>query len=108
VLEDVELVVGYVFADWITGLLGTGIHVQIAAQGEPALLAALLAEQQIAFYGEERLKHFVREFIHYEKYQEEEEPEEPEPVEVPAAQAAPAPPIDTSKVYRPGGRGVRS
>jgi hypothetical protein len=28
---------GYVFADWITGLLGTGLHAQISAQGEPAL-----------------------------------------------------------------------
>jgi hypothetical protein len=96
---------GYVFADWITGLLGTATHVQITAQGEPALLAALLAEPQISFYGEERLKTFVHEFIHYQEYQEEEEEEEPEPIEVPVAKAAPA--IDTSKVYRPG-RGGRS
>jgi hypothetical protein len=72
---------GYAFADWITGLLGNGIHAQITAQGEPALLAALLAEPQIAFYGEERLKNFVHEFIYYEQFQENEEPEEPGPGE---------------------------
>jgi hypothetical protein len=98
---------GYVFADWITGLLGTAMHVQIAAQGEPALLAALLAEPQISFYGEERLKTFVHEFIHYQEYDEAEESEAVlEPVPQPA-QPAQAHEIDTSKVYRPG-RGERS
>jgi hypothetical protein len=33
---------GFIFAEWITGLLGTGVHVQITSQGEPALVQALL------------------------------------------------------------------
>jgi hypothetical protein len=104
---------GYVFADWITGLLGTAMHVQIAAQGEPALLAALLAEPQISFYGEERLKTFVHEFIHYQEYDEAEESEDllepvPQPAQAQGMEPVPQSPqahgIDTSKVYRPGRR----
>jgi len=69
---------GYVFADHITALIGNGMHAQICAQGEPALVQALLAAPEIAMFGEARLKKWVHEFVNFEEFLDEENADEEE------------------------------
>ena len=83
---------GYAFADYVTGLLGNATHAMIANQGEEALVAAMLSIPEFAMFGEQRLRTFVYEFIHFEEFSTDEpdDDDENEPEQ-----------IDVSKVYRP-------
>jgi hypothetical protein len=67
---------GHVFADHVTALVGNGMHAQICAQGEPALLQALLAAPEISMFGESRLKKWVHEFVCFEEFLDAEEEDE--------------------------------
>ena len=75
---------GYDFADYATGLLGTGVHAQITAFGEDVLVSTMMKIPELAIFGEGRIKQFVHEFINYEEYmagghEEESDEEEQEP-----------------------------
>lgn len=99
---------GYAFADNITALLGNGMHAQIVAQGEPALVQVLLSTPETAMFGETRLRNFVHEFIHFQEFLDAEENQE-ENSDTPDSQATgPYVDIDTTNVYRPpAARGTR-
>jgi hypothetical protein len=91
---------GYDFADSLIGLLGTQTHAMIASQGEEALAATMLMIPEIAIFGEQRIRTFVGEFIHYQEYLEGQEP--------PEATTEPEPEIEMPKVYRPPQRAAAS
>ena len=55
------------------GLLGNATHAQICAQGQPALVKALMAAPEIAMFGESRITRFVSEFIRFEEFEDAEE-----------------------------------
>lgn len=76
---------GAQFADLIAGLLGNGMHAQICAQGEPALLQAMLTVPEVALFGEPHLRKFVHEFAHYQEFlePEDQDQDEPDPLEAP-------------------------
>jgi hypothetical protein len=59
---------GYIVGEWLSGLLGNAAHAQIAALGEPALLAALMTTPEIAIFGQERLTRFVHEFVNFTEF----------------------------------------
>jgi hypothetical protein len=69
---------GWQFADMITGLMGNSMHAQVIAQGESALLQALLSVPETAMFGELRLRKFVNEFVHFQEYLDQDEEEEAE------------------------------
>lgn len=78
---------GHVFGDNVVGLLGNATHVQICAQGEPALVQALMAVPEIGMFGQPRIEKFVNEFVHFQEFidreeQEDEEDEDESPVPV--------------------------
>lgn len=82
---------GYDFADYVVGLLGTGVHAQICGPGEETLATVMMRIPELAMFGETRIRTFVNEFVHYEEYimqaaAGEEEPAEEEgpTVEMPA------------------------
>lgn len=59
---------GYDFADYLCGLLGTGAHAMLSAQGEQTLVSTAMMVPELAMFGELRLKTFCHEFINYEKF----------------------------------------
>lgn len=80
---------GWQFADNVVGLLGTATHAMIANHGEDALVSTMLSIPEFQVFGEQRLRTFVYEFIHFEEFGDD-EPEGIDPDE-----------IDVSKVYKP-------
>lgn len=62
---------GFDFADSIVLLVGTGTHALLTAQGEEALLKTVMMVPEIAIFGEMRLRTFIHEFVHYEKFLQE-------------------------------------
>ena len=72
---------GYVFADYVTGLLGTATHAMIANQTEEVLVNTMLGIPEFQLFGEPRLRTFVNEFIHYEEFSDEPEDHEPQQIE---------------------------
>jgi hypothetical protein len=64
---------GYDFADYLCGLLGTGTHAAIAQQGEDPIVQALMSIPQIALFGEQRVRTFTHEFIHFEQLLKEQQ-----------------------------------
>jgi hypothetical protein len=90
---------GHIVADYITGLYGNGIHVQICAQGEPALVQTLMSVPEIGVFGEPRLQKFVHEFVCFQEFlDQDEEDEEPEP--------APPPIVVDGATKKPKARGA--
>jgi hypothetical protein len=69
---------GYDFADYVVGLFGVSTHAMIASQGESALLGAMLSNPQVAVFGEERIRTFVHEFVHYQEFLASDESESQE------------------------------
>jgi hypothetical protein len=69
---------GYDFADYMCGLLGTATHAAIAGQGEEAIVQAMMTIPEIAMFGEQRLRQFTKEFVHYEQFMREQADEQEE------------------------------
>lgn len=59
---------GWQFADNVVGLLGTATHAMIANHGEDALVSTMLTIPEFQVFGEQRLRTFVYEFIHFEEF----------------------------------------
>lgn len=88
---------GYDFAGMITDLLGTATHAMVASQGEELLVATMMRIPEMSIFGEQRLRQFTHEFIHYQEFfdrQDAAEDEPEEPVIEPEL-------IDPPKIYRP-------
>jgi hypothetical protein len=88
---------GQEVADSLVALMGNATHAQICAQGEPALVQALMSAPEIAMFGEPRIRAFVHEFVNFREIldaeQNEEDDSEPAPArfdrsEQPAAKGA--------------------
>ena len=67
---------GAEFADHVSRLFGNSIHATIANQGEDVLVQSMLSFQELALFGEARLRRFSHEFIHFEEILESEQQEE--------------------------------
>ena len=88
---------GWQFADNVAGLLGNATHAMIANHGEDALVATMFSIPEFQVFGEQRLRTFVYEFIHFEEFGDDGEDEGIEPDQ-----------IDVSKVYQPRDRAAAS
>jgi hypothetical protein len=69
---------GHEFADHVSRLFGNSLHAQICNYGEDMLVQSMLSFQELALFGEARLRKFFYEFIHYEELFDEQEDAETE------------------------------
>lgn len=66
---------GYEFADHLCALFGNATHAMVTNKGEETLAGAMLALPEIAMFGEQRIRLFVHEFVHFEEFGPEGESE---------------------------------
>lgn len=93
---------GDVFADNIIALMGVQTHAYVANFGEETMVNVMKGIQEFQVFGENRIKRFVYEFIHYEELgNEEDDDNEGEAKEADNTRPAPTPRNASSAFYAP-------
>jgi hypothetical protein len=60
-------------------LAGNATHAMISGHGEEAIVHTMLSIPEIALFGEQKLRTFTKEFIHFEEYLEQASQEDESP-----------------------------